>query len=86
MPGWIRPGGKCLLALLLGPPQPCIMPPCLQQAPVVTAFDNLTPVQHHDLLRVDDGGEAVGDNQAGVALRDFPQSRQDRLLRFAVQG
>ena len=43
-------------------------------------------VQDQDLVGVDDGGEAVGDDQRGHAAAEAAQAPLDGLLGGAVQG
>src|SRR5262245_35882772 len=49
---------------------------------VRTAFDDAALIQHHDLVGVGDGAEAVGDDQRGAAAAGF----FERVLHFGFCG
>ena len=52
-------GGGFLLAL----PHLRVQAPLCQQGGMVAAFSHLAAVEHQDLVGIDDGREAVGDDQ-----------------------
>ena len=57
-----------------------------QQLGVGAPLDDLPVVQHHDLGRRLDGGEAVGDDEAGAPLHEHVQGPLDQLLGRGVHA
>ena len=47
-------------------------------------LDDLTAIEHHDLGRVADGGQAVGDREAGLAFHQLTQTFLDQFLGAGV--
>ena len=60
------------------------MPPQLQQLAMSAAFNDFSLVQHHDPVRIDDGGQPVGDHQRGALGGDPIEGALDRGFRFVV--
>ena len=48
-----------------------------QQFAMTSLFDDAPPVQHHDLIRVLDGRQAVGDDQSSAMAHDLGQGGLD---------
>jgi hypothetical protein len=51
---------------------------------VAAALDHLAVLQHDDAVGIADGGEAVGDDEAGAALQQLGQRLLDLPLGVAV--
>src|SRR3569832_2423044 len=49
------------------------------------ALDDAAVVHYEYLIGIDDGGEAMGDDERGVIGRDIAKLGQYRLLRFRIQ-
>ena len=49
------------------------------------ALGHLATLQHDDLVGIDDGGQAVGDDQRGAVFRHLLQRRLDLVLGEAVE-
>ena len=47
-------------------------------------LDDLAAVDHHDPGGVADGGQPVGDGEAGLALHQLPQALLDQLLGAGI--
>ena len=56
-----------------------------QKVRMAAAFDDAAGVQHQDLVGVDDRGEAMSDNEAGMAFGDFGQRPLDGALSDSVE-
>src|SRR6185437_6632504 len=52
---------------------------------MAAALDDLAVLEHQDLVGVDDGGEAVGDDERGTVLRDLAQAGLDLALGLGVE-
>ena len=52
---------------------------------MVAPLDDTARVEHHDLVRVDNRGEAMSDNEAGVACGNFSQRPLDGALGDGVE-
>src|SRR5690625_3924622 len=72
-------------ALCLALPHRGVKAVFAQQLPVRAPLRNPAGVEYDDLVRIDDGGEPVGDHQGRAPAADLTQGLQDLLLRLAVQ-
>ena len=53
---------------------------------MVAALDDMTLVDHQDLVRLLYGGEAVGDHQGGARLAQLVDGRLDVAFGLGIQG
>src|SRR5262249_33054962 len=83
-----RLGGPFVLALAqleLPLPHRGIDTALAQQIEMMAAFDDAPMIEHHDLIGIDDGGEAMRDHQRGDVARDLTQARLDLFFRMGVE-
>ena len=65
--------------------QAVIGAPAVDERLVVAGLDDLSPLDHDDLVRVADGAQPVGDDDDGLALVEGVQVPDDRLLVVGVE-
>ena len=63
-----------------------VEPPFGQEFLVVSDFLNPTSIEYDDLVRIHDGGEAVGNCDSGSASHEVVESSLDLHLGFGIQG
>src|SRR5205085_3277770 len=78
--------GKLLLALELNLVEARVESAAREQLVVRAALDYRAVLDGVDAPRAHDGGEAVGDDDRGLALHQTAQGFEDQLLRFGVEA
>ena len=53
---------------------------------MIAHFYHAPLIHHHDLIRILNGREAVGDNEAGAVLHQLDHSVLDIFLRSGIHG
>src|SRR5690606_23607252 len=85
--GGAHPGlGSPRLLALLNCPQVGVAAAAGQQSIVGALLDDGAVLQHDDSVRIDNGGQSMGDHQAGVLTRHLANGLENTLLRAAVEG
>src|SRR5262249_12058399 len=74
-----------LVGLALARPQARIETATGAQLKVLALLDDLAMIEHDDVVGMDHGGKAVGDDERGALARDTLQSVLDLLLGVAVE-
>src|SRR6476646_11073084 len=74
-----------LIGLALARPEACINAAAGEKLLVRALLDNLTMVEHDDVVGVDHGGETMGDDERRALARDPLQRVLDLLLSVAVE-